>query len=252
VKLCHVIMLIVLLAGSADICLAEPQGGWSKNRITLYGWGSRLEGDVSLAPLPPVSVSRSFSDTLSSLDFGAMAAYETRGDRWGLLLDLQTVSLSDRASVPVLGATGRIQTDLDGALVAASYRLHESNQTYLDLIAGLRYWSIDTDTRIQLPPGAELPFPTSARDSRSITTAQLGLKGSWSFENAWFLTGWVMAGAGGNTSLSSDMMVAAGYAFTTRTSLLLGYRRIDIDYDSNRLDMDLRFQGPGIALDYRF
>jgi len=39
---------------------------------------------------------------------------------------------------------------------------------------------------------------------------------------------------------------------TNRASLLLGYRRIDIDYDSNRLDLDLRFQGPGLALDYRF
>ncbi|MEE4330589.1 MAG: hypothetical protein V2J10_06960 [Wenzhouxiangella sp.] len=51
-----------------------------------------MEGEAGIASLPTLTVERSFSDTLSSLDFGAMAAYETRGERWGLLLDLQVVS----------------------------------------------------------------------------------------------------------------------------------------------------------------
>jgi|GEM_PF-3783021 len=40
-------------------------------------------------------------------------------------------------------------------------------------------------------------------------------------------------------------MPAPGYTFSARTSLMLGYRRIDIELDNDRIDPDLSFQGPG-------
>jgi len=244
--------LISLLAGSASVAESQAASSWSKHRITLYGWGSALDGDIRLAPLPRLSVSRSFSETLSSLDFGAMAVYETRAEDWGLLIDLQAVKLSDGGHVPVLGAPGRIETELLGVLAAATYRIHETQSTYLDLLAGLRHWSIDTEARILVPPGMPPPFPTDARDSRSVTVPQLGIKGTWSAHSPWFVTGWAMVGAGGNTDLASDAMVALGYGFSELASLMLGYRRVDLDYSGDRVDLDLSFQGPGVALDFRF
>ncbi|MEE4330590.1 MAG: hypothetical protein V2J10_06965 [Wenzhouxiangella sp.] len=55
-----------------------------------------------------------------------------------------------------------------------------------------------------------------------------------------------------STDLAIDAMLAAGYNLSPRSSLMLGYRRIDLDYDSLRTDLDLTFRGTGLALDIRF
>jgi len=244
--------LSLLLTVLPGIVAAQDAASWSKHRVTLYGWGANLDGSLRIAPLPELSVRRSFSDTLSALDFGAMAVFETRGDRWGLLFDLQAAKLSDSGRAPLVGAPGRIETELVGALAAASYRVHANARSYLDVLVGLRHWSIDSEARIRVPPGTPLPFPTSATDSRSITAPQLGIKGYRSFGSSWFVTGWLMAGAVDNTDLAADAMLALGYTLSERTSLMLGYRRVDLEYDGNRFDLDLSFQGPGLALDFRF
>jgi len=243
------------LIGAVMIMSATPmhaQGSDWNQRITLYGWGSSLDGDIGVAPLPDISVSRGFSDTLSSLDFAAMAVYEARKDRWGLLIDVQAVNLSERGRIPGLGTPGHISTELQGALLAGTYRLSDSDRGYLDLIAGLRYWSIDTNASLELPPGTPFPFPTRARDSRSTTVFQVGVKGTWAFDGPMFLTGWAMGGAGGSTDLSSDAMVALGYTISPRMALMIGFRRVDLKHSARRLDLDMSLQGPGLALDVRF
>src|SRR6056297_2072191 len=171
-----------LLIGAVMIMSATPmhaQGSDWNQRITLYGWGSSLDGDIGVAPLPDISVSRGFSNTLSSLDFAAMAVYEARKDRWGLLIDVQAVNLSERGRIPGLGTPGRISTELQGALLAGTYRLSDSDRGYLDLITGLRYWSIDTEANLELCARARVACARWTRDRGAGRQFQVGDKGTW-------------------------------------------------------------------------
>ncbi|MFU8813807.1 MAG: hypothetical protein ACNA7W_00570 [Pseudomonadales bacterium] len=243
------VVLAGMAASLASLSLQASDSEW-RYRTAVYAWATSLDGDIGVAPLPALAVDQSFADAWSSLDFAAMAVLEARRDRWGIFMDLQYVDLSEAGRVPQLGLDGRASVEARTALLAGSYRVAEGEQGHLDLVAGIRHWSLDVGLRLNVPPGVPLP---SRRDvSRSMTVPQLGAKGIWALDGALFLTGWVLAGAAGNTDLNSDLMIALGYELSPRAAVLLGYRRVDLNYRGGRLDLDVGQHGPGLALDLRF
>lgn len=258
-------ILMQIIAASANrarafvlgmIMLSGPLAAQSQDwqlRTTLYAWGAGLDGNARVAPLPPVTVEQDFGDVLSSLDFAAMGIFEARRGRWGVWADLQHVRLSESGRVPALALPARVRVRTEGMLLAATYRLLEQDAGYLDVLAGARLWSLDTRLQIDLPaPSLPPGLPSRVERTGTIAAPQFGIKGSYSFSERFFVTGWAMAGAAGDTDLSSDLMLGLGYQFNPLTGLVLGYRRVDIDYAGNRLQFDASFEGPGIGLDLRF
>jgi hypothetical protein len=243
------VVLAGLAASLASWSLQASDSEW-RYRAALYAWAISLDGDVGVAPLPALSVDRSFADAWSSLDFAAMAVLEARRDRWGIFMDLQYVDLSESGRVPQLGLDGRASVEARTALLAGSYRVAGGEQGHLDLVAGVRHWSLDVGLRVEVPPG--VPVPSRRDVSRSLTVPQVGVKGTWSVDGPLFVTGWMLAGAAGDTDLNSDLMIALGYELGPRASVLLGYRRVDLDYRGGRLDLDVGQHGPGVAVDFRF
>ncbi|WP_421570616.1 hypothetical protein [Stenotrophomonas sp. PD6] len=86
---------------------AEP--AWQVS-VVPYAWGADVRGDAQVSGLPPVSVHKSFSDTLRDLDMAGMAVIDVRRGHWGLLSDMTYVDTSESARVPLLGVQATLET----------------------------------------------------------------------------------------------------------------------------------------------
>lgn len=252
--------LALLAIAWAWSCTAQAQtaerDAWTY-RIAPYLWGSAIEGNIAHARLPiDVRARLSFGDVLDNLDLGAMAMFEARKGASGLLADAMFTRLSSTVQVPVAGAAlpVELRTRTATGLVAYQHRWRESAAGSLDLVAGVRVWSTQTQLSYALPIPAPPPVPQQYSGSQKETwlDLQIGLKGRREFANRWFLGGWALAGKG-ESDLSTDVMLLGGYSMSDRLSLAAGYRWLSTDYaTSSGFRFDTTLQGPGIGLEYAF
>lgn len=242
--------------GQSGTTSNEKPDGWSF-RLAPYVWGSSTEGTFAHERLPvTVHTSKSFSESLEELDAGAMGAFEVRKGRHGLLLDGQFAKLSTTVYAPVAGTAVpvRLKTRTTSGLVAWRYGLVERERTHLDLVAGVRVWSarVRMAYAVPVPTPAPIPQQYGGEQSHRWVDAQIGMKGRHGFANGTFVGGWVLAGAG-ESELSTDIMLLAGYDINERLSVIAGYRRLATDFETSRgFRFDTTMQGPGLGVEYRF
>ena len=142
----------------------------------------------------------------------------------------------------------------ESGLVAWRYGLVERDATYLDLVAGVRAWSARVRMAYAVPVPTPPPIPQqyAGGQSHRWVDAQVGVKGRHGFGNGMFVGGWVLAGAG-ESALSTDAMLLAGYDINDRFAVIAGYRRLSTDFKtSGGFRFDATMQGPGLGMEYRF
>jgi hypothetical protein len=105
------VTVAVLLLNAALACAQEEhsnaQGTW-EFRVAPYMWAAGQSGSARIGTrIPAQNVDASFSDVFSSLDFGAMAAFEARKDRWRILVDAFYIQLSKNSQPLLGGSTGQ-------------------------------------------------------------------------------------------------------------------------------------------------
>lgn len=228
-----------------------------KFRVAPYLWGTAIDGRVAHERLPvDMHASMSFGEVWDNLDVGAMGAFEARKGRYGVLADGLFAKLSTTVYAPVAGTAlpVRLRTRTATGLVAFRYGWLENDSGNLDLVAGVRVWSARTrlDYSIPVPVPPPIPQQYSGSQQERWVDLQVGVKGRREFSNRVFVGGWVLAGKG-ESDLSTDLMLLAGYGVNERLSIVAGYRWLSTDYEtSSGFKFDTTMQGPGIGLEYRF
>lgn len=223
--------------------------GW-RFRLTPYAWAAGVTGDFAQFGLPSVSVNNSFSDVLENLDMGAMTAFEAWNGRYGIFADFMHVRLSGSGTIqgvlPSAIPVGASATSTTGML-AAQFRWLDEESGYLDLMTGLRHWSLKTE----LSAGA--PLNVSVSDSVRWNDPVVGVKGLRWISEKIYATGWAMIGTttGGSDTLI-DLMAGLGYQINNSTAVILAYRHLTVDYREGAFIYDSTQAGFGIGLDYRF
>jgi hypothetical protein len=246
-----VVATLMSCTASANNGAGEADDEWSY-RLTPYLWGAGLDGTVAQFGLPAVRISKDFGEVLEGLDAGLMFGFEARRGRLGLFGDFLHVRLSEGGRVFVPGQSNlfadvRLRTRTTTGLLAGQYRVMEKPQGYLDALVGVRHWSLATQASIRAP------LLLTRRDSANWSDPVLGLKGFYRLGERHYLTGWAMLGGFDVGSRSStDMMAALGWSLGNRSSLLLGYRHLAVDYRRSGFVFDAAQQGPALGLDYRF
>ena len=93
---------------------------------TPYLWTAGQSGSARIGSvIPAQNVDATFSDIFNNLDFGAMAVFEARKDRWGILADAFYIKLS-HTSDPLLGGDlGTAQRPRPTASAGRPGRLNE-------------------------------------------------------------------------------------------------------------------------------
>jgi hypothetical protein len=219
--------------------------------VAPYLWAAGISGDVAQFGLPEVEIDASFSDILENLDFAAMLVAELRHGRFGFFGDLMYVKISGSAGTPagLLADSASLDTQSLAVTAAPEFRILDTAGASLDVLAGARVWSVDTDVAFAGGPLAGV----SGSDGDTWVDPLVGLKGRLDLGDRFYLSAWTMAGGFG---VSSDFMWDAwgglGYEFNNHISAILGYRGTGVDYENDGFVYDVIQHGPIIGAAIRF
>lgn len=108
-----------------------------------------LQGDIRPARHAPTAhVSQSFSDVLSDLDAAVFLNATARKGRHVLHADGSYTTLSDTASLP-MGLKARAKVTQSALTLSGGYSWQLSPEGSLDVLAGVRWWSIRATVQVQ-------------------------------------------------------------------------------------------------------
>jgi hypothetical protein len=248
-------LLVTCPAMAADVSPMTPDErtvvteiGWTFT-IAPYFWAAGLSGEVSQFGLPVVDVDASFSDILDNLDFAAMAIGEARYDRYSIFGDLIYVKLGTDSGTPkgILATNVDVSSQTFAGLMGTGYSVLQDETGHLDIVGGIRVWSVDTDIAFH---GGILDG-VSVSDGATWVDGLVGVRANYSITPEVYVTGWGLVGAGG-ANIDWDVAAALGYRFNERFSAVAGYRALGVDYENDGFVFDAVQQGPIIGLVMHF
>lgn len=223
--------------------------GWTFTAAP-YFWAAGISGEVGQFGLPPVDVDASFSDIFDHLDFGAMAIGEARYDRYSIFGDIMYSKISGSAGTPrgILASSVEVSTETFAGLIGAGYSLLEDSSGRLEVVGGVRVWSVDSEISFS---GGILDG-VSRNDGATWVDGMAGLRGNYSITPKVYLTGWGLVGAG-EADIDWDVAGAIAYRFNDSISAVAGYRALGVDYSNDDgFLFDVVEQGPILGMVVRF
>jgi len=219
-------------------------------KLAPYLWFAGLEGTAATIPgLPPGEIDVSPSQALEDTETALMLMFEARKGRGGLFMDLVYSDVrSDAELIPSLGLSLRSETKSTLLTLAYQYRLLEPERGSLDLLAGARYWSVDSFLAFSGPAGL------SGRNKESWVDPVVGLKGYQRLGNSKFYVsgGAALGGFGVGSEMFYDLNLNLGYQWNDAIGTVIGYRWFDVERDESGFFYDVQQAGFGIGLAWSF
>ena len=253
----------MLAAVVACSCMVAPAGAddkksapglpddWSFS-ISPYAWGAGLKGSVSPIPqAPTVEVDESFSDIVDHVDIGGMLTAELRYQRFAAYMDLIYTSISADEETPfgLLFTDADLENDVFIGTFGGAYRAIDTEHASLDLLAGLRAWSVDTRFKLH---GGLLPDQEFEHNENWVDPV-IGLHGQYQFDSGIFIRALSQVGGFGvGSDLTWDVFGGLGYQFNDSISATAGYRHLEVDYENNGFVFDVELSGPVIGMTITF
>ena len=261
-RTCKNFILIVFGALSAMVWCssthAESKGAdkWHF-QLAPYAWLAGQKGKVaSLPPLPPADVDVDFYDDIVGNIKGAiMLAGEARKGRFGVVMDVAYTDIEMEDPTPLgifySALTSRTKTWMVSG--AGLYRLAEHENSFLDAIGGVRYWSIDSELTLKGPRFAFLS-ERSVSNKEDWIDPIIGVKGLTPIgDSKFFVSGaFVIGGFGVGSDFMWDALINFGYQWTKGFSTTIGYRYLDVDYEDDGYLYDVAQDGLILGLSWRF
>lgn len=229
-------------ADAADIA---PQSALNEWRFTLapYAWATGINGDVGLFGRDPLEIDVPFADILEVLDVAGMGVAEAHNGSWGLFADIDYVKLGAEQSITrAVSADPPVTAEVKGSLevrefmatLMGQWRALDQGNITLDLMAGARYWHVDTGLTLRLNANGAKVKSVSGSDGAEWIDPMIGTRLIIETETPFYVTGWGMAGGfGAGSDFSWDVMGGLGYRWTENFSTLLGYRALGVDYEED-------------------
>jgi len=228
-----------------------------QTNLTLYLWLPSLDGQLAY-PADGGDASIDGSDILRALNMAFMGALEVRRNRWSMLADVIYLDLGDDRTASVDLPFGReIRADVDLQLsgwqigLYGGYSLYQTDMASLDLLAGARYLTIDSDASLTIT-GPLPPSLPSAKLSGStdIWDAVVGFRGRVALNPNWFVPYHADVGAG-DSDLTWQAMAGIGYQ-AGWGDVMAVYRHLEWDEGDDGFLQGLSFTGPALAVRFRF
>jgi hypothetical protein len=254
-----------LLVAAASASHAEPLSfsGLDETRwrhdLTFYAFLPARTSGTSTVAGSQVPLDLKLSEAVELLDGAIAGRYEAWNNDWGVIVDLNYVSLEAGGTLPgpPLTVTADIRQSWIGVLGA--YRV--SNSTYgsegrrvaVDLQAGLRYNTLRQEISAAPSPP---PFPLGGTER--WWEPVIGARGMWEINDRWAAI--LEADAGGFGVGGNDLQIGVNALFDWKpwenTSLKFGYRYYNIDFSTTRSDgvfaYDVEQHGPYLGVTWRF
>jgi len=230
----------------------DSDGKW-QFQIAPYAWLCGQKGDLATQPgLPAAEVDIDFyDDILGNINGSFSLIGEARKGRYGVVADIDYSDIEDdEATAGPFYSTLTTRTKSWIVSAAGLYRLIQEDQTFLDAVAGVRYWSVDSTLEF----GAGILPATERSNHEDWVDPLIGIKGLLPLGTSkFFISGaFSMGGFGMGSDFMWDAMLNLGYQWTPMFSITVGYRYLDVDYDENDFLYDVSQQGLVFGLSWRF
>jgi hypothetical protein len=248
--------------------LAQSDDDAWQYRGTLYVYAPSISGKTTFPESGGgSSASVDGEDILNALEFAFMGAFEARRQDWGVFTDLIYLNLGAGASGSrdlTLGgeelpadAAAEIDYDLEGLAwsLTGEYQIASGSRT-LDLLAGARLLDIESNLKWTITGDVgSVPVVDRAGDRRTTlqnVDAIVGCKGLIRFgsHQSWFVPYYLDVGTG-ESDLTWQAMAGLGYSFDWG-DVLGALRYLDYDMASGSAIKELTFNGPAVAVSFRW
>lgn len=222
---------------------------WLANNSTTVSYGDRSR-----------SLTIRAADALSNLEAGGTFRLGVSNEKWGGFADLFFIGLGDTSNVGPLGNIP-LRTEVDNTVwqLAGTYRVVDKDNFDLDVLAGIRGYSIDVDVTVQpfTGPAGVLAFPGRSL-SRGISFVDpiIGGMATWELSDKWALDFYGdIGGFGAGSDFTYRLGTGFDYSFNDTVSARAGYTVVDFDYSSgsgfDRLKYETTLYGPNLGLKFR-
>ena len=234
--------------------VSEESSAW-EHKLLIYGWLPTLDGTLTYS-LPGEDSVESDGSMIDELDGVFMAAYEVRKDKFSFLADVIYLGMSGGETIGEDIGQGRLATTVAQEFEAwvlsfyGGYNVIDTGSATLDIIAGMRYFSLDIEASITLegPLGKNPSIPLSP--SFEVYDALIGVKGSYNINENWYVPYLFDIGAG-DTDLTWQAQASIGYRFDWG-DVLATYRYLHYEKDDLRLVEDFDLYGPKVGVVFHF
>jgi len=222
-------------------------------QIAPYAWLAGQKGSVATLPgLPAADIDVDFyDDIIGNINGSLFLVGEARKDKLGVFMDIAYTDIEDENATPgPLFSALNSRTKSWLVTVAGLYRLVQEKQAFLDALAGVRYWSVDST----------LALTSGILTGREVSNTEdwfdpiIGLKGLIPLGASKFFVngGLAIGGFGMGSDFMWDANLNLGYQFTRMFSATVGYRYLDVDYSKDDFLYDVAQDGLVLGLSWRF
>ncbi len=253
-------MLWVLTLSIPVAWASETEGSsdeeWSFS-ATPYFWAAGLKGTAATTPpLPALDLDAKIGDILKNLDYAFASMLELRKGKFGLMTDFLLLNLGvDNSGAPIPGVSAGVRVDLTSFIVqmAATYRVIEKEQGWIDLVVGARGWYVDTHLKAAIGPVAfQISHIEGWADALGGIRTRINLRALEFPVGEGLHLAATLLGGGGMSSSFVDLIGGLGYEFTDQIKAFAGYRYLKVDYQNKDFIYDVEMQGPMISGTYKF
>lgn len=235
------IVLALSVVAARPGTAAEPSSDWEVT-IAPYAMGSSLEGTVAVKG-QQADLDVSASDIFDHMDLGFMSAVVARKGNWGIAGDALWVDLSIENPM----------AKVDPALGIVTFGGLRRVNDWADVTFGGRWNHLDTEIQVLQGPAAGMKVD-KARDWVDPTVGVLLRTPKEHRFHAALAAD--IGGFGVGSDLSWSVTSTVGVRVGERGSLEVGWRSIDVDYETgegaSRFEWDVRIQGPIAGFTYTF
>jgi len=248
------------------LALAPASGGESAStetdrwgfELSVYVWLPTIEGKLNYdIPGSDDTLEVDPGTILEDLQMTGMLAFRAKKRRWSALADLIYLDMADskESSVPLsigsnleldVGARMELQGWIAG--LAGAYDVIQTERATLGVLAGLRYFSMETELAIQvdgpLPP--ELPVEQYFRKAE-LWDGIVGIRGHYG--RKWYVPYYLDLGTG-DSELTWQAMTGFGHRWNWGRVFAI-YRYLSYDEGDDGFIRDLSLGGPAVGVSFR-
>lgn len=257
---CFILSAFLILAAGPLAAQTAPEnfsGGDLQVTLAPYAWLTGLSGTVGVRGAQ-VHVDSSFADLSKYLNIaGMLHADILYRDTFGLLGEVNYAQLGDQASgkrVSLDGQMGLFLSDVAGfwRVGTASLGKDGGSHASLDLLAGVRIWSLGMNIR------SDSTFNNrSIFKQKSWVDPVVGARVQYHLTNEWGIE--LRGGVGGvgiSSALTWDAMALLGYTFWDHGTAFLGYRAVGVNHSEGSgkdyFKFDAVLSGPILGVAFTF
>ena len=222
-----------------------PEGRWV-GQVTPYVWAAGIGGRLTpFAGAPAFSVSKSFGEVLEDSDGAFFLSAYARRDRLVLLGDFtHSRSSKDGRVPPGLPAEGRLRQR--SLTLAAGWRVADDERAAVDVLGGVRHWSVRSEVQVPLAGVARSPGDT-------FTDPIIALRVNAPLSPRWSLIGYAdVGGFGVGAEHTHQWLLSANYLHGDAWAFSLGLRELAVDYRDGDTRIDVKLAGPVLGASWRF